>query len=55
MTAPITGDHAGGWRVPSAPRITVDRHYVMAAAGLLSADHPEAARELVASALNQIS
>ena len=51
MVAPVTSDFAGGWRVPSAPRITVDRHYVMAAAGLLSEDYPQAARNLIHTAL----
>ena len=55
MLTPITTDHAGGWRVPTSPRITVDRHYVMAAAGLLSADYPDAARKLITSALIEIS
>ncbi len=54
MVAPITTDHAGGWRVPTAPGITVDRHYVMAAAGLLAQDHPDAARELITTALIEI-
>jgi uncharacterized protein (TIGR01319 family) len=54
MVEPITTDHAGGWRVPTAPRITVDRHYVMAAAGLLAPDHPDAARELITSALIEV-
>jgi hypothetical protein len=54
MVEPITTDHAGGWRVPTAPRITVDRHYVMAAAGLLAPEHPDAARELITSALIEV-
>jgi hypothetical protein len=33
----------------------VDRHYVMAAAGLLAPDHPDAARKLISSALIEIS
>ncbi|MGD9956623.1 MAG: glutamate mutase L [Candidatus Nanopelagicales bacterium] len=51
MLAPVTGDHAGGWRVPSSPRLTVDRRYVVAAAGLLAADHPDAAAALLRDAL----
>jgi len=51
MLAPITTDHAGGWRVPSSPRITVDRRYVVAAAGLLADDHPEAAAQLLSAEL----
>ncbi|MFN8078041.1 MAG: glutamate mutase L [Kineosporiaceae bacterium] len=45
---PVTTDHAGGWKVPRAARITVDERYVVFAAGLLAADHPDAARGLLA-------
>ncbi|MFW6774448.1 glutamate mutase L [Nocardioides sp. CPCC 205120] len=41
-----TADPAG-WRVPRAPRVVVDTAYVLAAAGLLAAGHPAAARALV--------
>jgi len=51
MVAPVTSDFAGGWRVPTSPRITVDRQYVMAAAGLLSDDYSEAAQNLIRTAL----
>jgi len=51
MLAPVTDDHAGGWRVPVAPRLTVDQRYVMAAAGLLADDHPDAASALLVGAL----
>jgi len=51
MLAPVTSDHAGGWRLPRAPRLTVDQRYVMAAAGLLADDHPDAASTLLADAL----
>ena len=40
-------DVAGGWLLPRAPRVVVDDDYVLAAAGLLVADHPEAARALL--------
>jgi uncharacterized protein (TIGR01319 family) len=44
-----TGDHVeGGWLVPRAPRVVIDHDYVLAAAGLLAADHPEAAYTLLA-------
>jgi uncharacterized protein (TIGR01319 family) len=44
-----TGDRPeGGWLVPRAPRILVDTQYVLAAAGLLAADHPAAAYALLA-------
>ena len=51
MLAPVLNDHAGGWRVPRSPRLTVDQRYVMAAAGLLSEDHPQAAQALLRDAL----
>jgi uncharacterized protein (TIGR01319 family) len=54
MVAPVTTDHAGGWRVPVAPRLTVDRRYVMAAAGLLAADHTDAAAGLLRDALADV-
>jgi hypothetical protein len=37
--------------VPRSPRLTVDQRYVMAAAGLLSEDHPQAAQALLRDAL----
>jgi len=40
-------DLAGGWRLPAAPRVVVDRRYVLAAAGLLAHPHPAAARALL--------
>jgi uncharacterized protein (TIGR01319 family) len=43
-----TGDHVdGGWLVPRAPRVVVDTDYVLAAAGLLVAEHPAAAYHLL--------
>jgi uncharacterized protein (TIGR01319 family) len=43
-----TGDHvAGGWLVPRDPVVVIDRDYVLAATGLLAAEHPEAAHTLV--------
>jgi len=44
---PMLHDHAGGWALPRAPRVTVDADYVLAAAGLLAAEHPHAAARLV--------
>ncbi|MFI5845324.1 glutamate mutase L [Catenuloplanes sp. NPDC051500] len=44
-------DHAGGWALPAHPHVSVDAAYVLAAAGLLAPDHPEAARRLLARAL----
>ena len=42
-----TGEVEGGWQLPVRPRFVVDRDYVLAAAGLLLARHPEAAYRLV--------
>ena len=43
-----TGDSVeGGWLLPRHPRIAIDTDYVLAAAGLLAADHPDAAHELL--------
>ena len=41
------GEVEGGWQLPVRPRVVVDRDYVLAAAGLLAARHPEAAHLLV--------
>lgn len=41
-------DPAGGWQLPRAPEVRVDADHVVAAAGLLAADHPAAAWELLA-------
>ena len=40
-------DHAGGWAVPRSPRVVIDTDYVLAAGGLLAADHPNAALSLL--------
>ena len=39
----VTGEVPGGWQLPRAPRLVVDRDYVLAPAGLLAEKHPEAA------------
>jgi uncharacterized protein (TIGR01319 family) len=39
-------DLEGGWQLPRAPRVVVDADHVLAAAGLLAAEHPEAAYRL---------
>ncbi|MGI5182967.1 glutamate mutase L [Dactylosporangium sp. CA-152071] len=44
---PVLTDHAGGWALPRHPTVTVDDRYVLAAAGLLAADHPGAAASLL--------
>jgi hypothetical protein len=43
----VLTDFAGGWAVPRAATPVVDVSYVLAAAGLLAADHPNAARALL--------
>lgn len=46
----VCADHAGGWRVPRAPRIAVDTAYLLVVVGLLADAHPQAA-QAVASRL----
>jgi uncharacterized protein (TIGR01319 family) len=41
----------GDWQLPERARVVVDADYVLAAAGLLAAEHPDAARRLVTSLL----
>ncbi|HET8664793.1 MAG TPA: glutamate mutase L [Nocardioides sp.] len=41
------GQVEGGWQLPQHAQVTVDQQYVLAAAGLLAAPHPEVARRLV--------
>ncbi|HTF11935.1 MAG TPA: glutamate mutase L [Asanoa sp.] len=43
----VLTDFAGGWPVPRAATPVVDVSYVLAAAGLLAADHPDASRALL--------
>lgn len=42
-------DIEGGWQLPRRATVLVDRDYVLAAAGLLAAEHPEAAHRLVSA------
>ncbi|ASW55078.1 glutamate mutase L [Plantactinospora sp. KBS50] len=46
LSAVLT-DYAGGWAVPRAARPVVDADYVLAAGGLLAAEHPVAAARLL--------
>ncbi len=48
---PAVADHGGGWRLPQDAGLAVDAQYVLAAAGLLAPDHPEAAARLAATAV----
>jgi uncharacterized protein (TIGR01319 family) len=50
VLGPLTRDHAGGWAVPERARVTVDRRYVLFAAGLLAGVAPAAAASLALSA-----
>lgn len=43
----VLTDHAGGWALPRAAAVAVDRDYVLAPAGLLAARHPETAMTLL--------
>jgi len=43
----VLSDHGGGWPLPRAATTVVDREYVLAAGGLLAADHPDAAAALL--------
>ncbi|MER7334247.1 MULTISPECIES: glutamate mutase L [unclassified Micromonospora] len=43
----VLTDHAGGWPLPRAARPVVDVDYVLAAGGLLAAEHPVAAGALL--------
>ncbi len=43
----------GDWQLPERARVVVDSDYVLAAAGLLAADHPDAAYRLVTSLLDE--
>ncbi|TDC28261.1 glutamate mutase L, partial [Micromonospora sp. KC213] len=49
----VLADHAGGWPLPRAARAVVDVDYVLAAAGLLAAEHPAAARALLRGRLDR--
>lgn len=47
VLAPATADLGGGWPLPDSARTVVDDRYVLAAAGLLSVDHPVTAARLL--------
>ena len=49
LTEHLTGAAAaeGGWQLPEHPRVVLDRTYLLMPAGLLAADHPEAAYSLL--------
>jgi uncharacterized protein (TIGR01319 family) len=43
----VLGDTAGGWPIPDRAKRVIDTEYVLAAAGLLAGDHPDAAHRLL--------
>ena len=47
VVARLAADRGGAGSVLAGTRVVVDRRYVLAAAGLLAADHPEAAAGLL--------
>ncbi len=49
LGAAVGDDADGGWQLPRAPRLVVDRDYVLAPAGLLAEQYPEAAYALLRS------
>jgi uncharacterized protein (TIGR01319 family) len=51
VLAGSTGEVDGGWQLPRRPRVVVDTDYVLAAAGLLAEEHPEAAYRLAMTLL----
>ena len=44
-----------GWQLPEHPRVVVDRDYVLAAGGLLAAEHPGAAYSLLQTLLSSVA
>jgi hypothetical protein len=49
VLAGSTGEVEGGWQLPRSPRVVVDTEYVLAAVGLLAAEHPESAYRLAST------
>ena len=47
VLAPVTNDVAGGWELADRAALSVDVDYVLAPAGLLAADRPDVAAELL--------
>ncbi|WP_345627374.1 glutamate mutase L [Rugosimonospora acidiphila] len=54
VLAEALGDHGGGWAPPRSAQVVVDVDGVLAAAGLLAADHPDAAAGLLRSRLSGV-
>lgn len=51
LAGSVGADLEGGWQLPERARVVVDSSYVLAAVGLLAADHPEAAYRLALTLL----
>lgn len=51
---PDRPDAAEGWQLPERARLVVDHDYVLAAAGLLAADHPDAGYRLAMSLVDRL-
>jgi len=51
IVAVAMAEENDGWQLPRAPRVVVDRDYVLAPAGLLAEKYPEAAYRLLLSML----
>jgi uncharacterized protein (TIGR01319 family) len=51
VLAGALADHAGGWALPRDAALAVDTDYVLAAAGLLAAEYPQAALRLLRNRL----
>ncbi|MDO9494337.1 MAG: glutamate mutase L, partial [Nocardioides sp.] len=47
----VGADLEDGWQLPERARVVVDTSYVLAAVGLLAADHPSAAYRLALTLL----
>ncbi len=54
VLAAVLHDTGGGWKLPRRARAAVDVYYVLAAAGLLAADHPRAAAALATRHLPEV-
>jgi uncharacterized protein (TIGR01319 family) len=47
----VLSDVGGGWAPPERARAVVDQQYILAAAGLLAADHPDVATALLGNSI----
>jgi uncharacterized protein (TIGR01319 family) len=55
LLAAVRDDGPGGWKLPVNATLALDASYVLAAAGLLATDYPEAASRLVSGCLVPVS